>query len=74
MYQNSLDELYEWGRKNNSTFNAEKFMILRYGVNETLKDETMYFTPDMECPIEVFDNVRDLGIQMSSSADFKHHI
>ena len=52
-------------------FNSKKFEILRYG-DKTIKEETMYFSPDDEI-IEEKDNLRDLGIQMNNKADFENH-
>ena len=49
-------------------------MLLRYGNNLNVKNDTIYFTPEMYSIIQEFDNVRDLGIQVSNSGDFKDHI
>ena len=45
--QNNLDTLYRWESDNNMLFNGSKFQILRYGQNELIKEETVYFTPNI---------------------------
>ena len=69
-----MERFYRWGDKNNSVFNEEKFMLLRYGKNAEIKENTMYFTPQMYSVIEKYDNVRDLGIRVSNNAEFHEHI
>ena len=46
--QEDLDTLYKWATKNNMTFIGSKFQLMRYGNNEELKSETIYFTDQME--------------------------
>ena len=48
--------------------------VMRYGNNETIKDDTLYFTENMEYIIERFDKVKDLGIIMNDEANFKDHL
>ena len=38
---------------------------MRYGPNESLKEDTMYFTEEMSEVIEQFDTLRDLGVIVS---------
>ena len=42
--QDELDKLYKWAEDNNMKFNGKKFQVVRYGKDENLKDETLYFT------------------------------
>ena len=49
-------------------------MLLRYGKNTEVKQDTSYFPPEMFSVITEHDHVRDLGIQVSNSADFNYHI
>ena len=52
-----MDKIYEWENKNNMKFNGGKFQDLRYGRNQELKEETVYFTGGMESVIEEVENV-----------------
>ena len=72
--QQNLDQLYIWGDKNNMKFNNTKFLVLRFGPNEKLKEETSYFTEDMANIIEQVNYTRDLGITVSDDAKFDQHI
>ena len=71
--QLDLDAICQWGEDNNMTFNSNKFEWLRYGYNHELKENTSYLYSDGQ-PITVVDNVKDLGITMSSDGTFKNHI
>ena len=72
--QENLDKLYLWEATNKMKFNGSKFQSIRYGQNEDLKNNTMYFTANMEGVIEQFSNLRDLGIILSDDAKFDLHI
>jgi hypothetical protein len=72
--QNNLELLYEWKTANNMKFNGSKFQLMRYGPNEEIKDNTLYFTEDVEDIIERFSSLRDLGIIMSDTGKFDDHI
>ena len=72
--QESMNKLYEWETKNKMKFNGSKFQVLRYGPNEELKNNTMYFTGQMEEVITQFSSLRDLGVIMSDDAKFDCHI
>ena len=56
------------------TFNGSKFQLMRYGKNEELKSETLYFTENMEDVITEFENLKDLGVHMNSSANWSTHV
>ena len=50
--QLDLNKLYDWAKSNNMVFNGTKFQVVRYGNNEQLKEETLYFTKDTSEIIE----------------------
>ena len=60
--QDNLDKIYQWERDNNMKFNGDKFQILRYGRAKEVKEDTCYFTGNMEFIIEEVDSCRDLGV------------
>ena len=55
------------------TFNGEKFLVLRYGKNISLKEDTIYFTGEMKQAIEQVQVCRDLGIIMEDNGKFESH-
>ena len=71
--QCDLNKVYNWATENNMKFNSGKFEILRYGKNEELKMNTLYFSADDDV-IEQKDVLRDLGVQMNDKATFDEHI
>ena len=72
--QNDLIEIGRWSNLTNMIFNCGKFECLKTGFNLELKTKYDYLTPDLELTIENKDNIKDLGIWMSSSGDFSYHI
>ena len=72
--QMNLDLLYLWQEENKMLFNGTKFQLLRYGPNEDLKNDTLYFTDKTENVIERFSSLRDLGMILSDDAKFNAHI
>ena len=72
--QNDLEKLYEWQTENKMKFNGTKFQALRYGPNEEIKNNTLYFTQNMEEIIPRMSSVRDLGVIMSDTGTFEEHI
>ena len=52
-------------------FNGTKFQLLRFGNNEDLKHDTIYFTDKMSNVIEEFETVKDLGVTMNNKATFQ---
>ena len=58
---------------NNAQFNADKFECLRYGPNEAIKSDSTYYS-NVGTEIKAKQTVKDLGVKMSSSADFSDHI
>ena len=71
LMQDDLQAVYQWAEGNNMKFNGKKFEELRYGIQETRS--IPYLQPNGE-PIETVDEVRDLGIVMSSTAVFDSQI
>ena len=55
-------------------FNGAKFQVLRYGPNENIKKNTLYFTNNYEHVIERFTSLRDLGVILSEDGRFDNHI
>ena len=55
-------------------FNGAKFQLLRYGPNENIKNNTLYFTNNYEHVIERFTSLRDLGVILSEDGRFDNHI
>ena len=72
--QNDLRVIGAWSDITNMKFNSGKFECLKTGYNQDLKMEYEYITPDMDHIIESKDNIKDLGIWMSSTGDFSFHI
>ena len=70
--QGDLNVIYDWAEINNMTFNDTKFELLRYGKDETLKLCTSY-TADTGIVISEKCHVKDLGVTMSSNANFSEH-
>ena len=73
MIQNDLHKLYKWADTNNMKFGANKFELLRYGKEQEIKSATTYKSYD-DSNIDDKEQVRDLGIMMSSTATFTLHI
>ena len=51
-------------------FNEGKFVTLRYEKDCYLKEEKVYFTDDINFPIDVLESYMDLAITMSSDTSF----
>ena len=72
--QEDLNKIYDWEKNNNMLFNGGKFLVLRYGSNTELKDNTIYFTSEMQDIIQPVNFCRDLGIIMQDNATFSMQI
>ena len=72
--QVDLDKLYSWAKENNMVFNGSKFQLMRYGIDEDLKNDTTYFTEETTEIIERYENLRDLGVTLSDDASFDDHL
>ena len=55
-------------------FNDSKFVVLRYGKNNSLKEDTSYFMDGMGLIIREKEIHKDLGILMTSNGEFGEHI
>ena len=73
-HQEELNKIYSWETRNNMRFNGGKFLVLRYGRNQEVKENTMYFTSDMVQVIEQVNTCRDLGVIMADDATFTAQI
>ena len=60
--QKDLEKLYTWEIENNMKFNGQKIQVMKYGRNQDIKANTLYFTPDMDQIIEQFSSLRDLEV------------
>ena len=72
--QEDLSKLHKWGQENNMEFNKGKFVVLRYGKNTEIKENTSYFSGDTDEIIEEKESTRDLGVIMQNDAGFEEHI
>ena len=72
--QEDLEQPYSWAKENNMEFNGTKFQLLRFGNNDDLKHDTIYFTDKMSNVIEEFETVKDLGVIMNNKATFTEHL
>ena len=73
-FQDEQNILYSRARKNKMKFNEGKLVALRYEKDSDLKQNTVYFTDDMNFPIDVLQSRKDLGITMSFNTSFGVHI
>ena len=71
--KHDLTMVYEWAKKNNMEFNSEKFELLRYNLSNSPSIEASY-TADNGSPIEEKQELRDLGVTISSDGSFSSHI
>ena len=71
--QSDLQLIYYWTVSNNMELNDIKFELLRYGLNQTIKDVTEYYTPQGKT-ITTKNTVKDLGVLMSDDCRFKQQI
>ena len=72
--QEDLEKLYSWQKENNMKFNGTKFELIRYGGNKSIKENSIYFTPDYDNVIEEKETLRDLGVILSSDMKFSEHV
>ena len=62
-----------WASEDNMKFNGTKFQLMRFGNDEIIKENTIYFTENMSEVIDPFENVKDLGVIMNNKATFSDH-
>ena len=60
--KDNLDKIYKWEQENNMKFNRGKCQVLRYCTNNEIKENTNYFTGNMEEVIEQVNTVKDLAV------------
>ena len=72
--QKELIKLDNWAKVNNMEFNKGKFIALRYGENEALKNETEYFSGEYDEINERKESLRDLGVQLTDDGTFGEQI
>lgn len=72
--QTDLLTLHSWSIKNNCRFNKDKFLVIRGGPNDKLKDDTLYFSGDHDSIIDRVSSCRDLGVTMSEDLSFKEQV
>ena len=72
--QKELIKLDNWAKVNNMEFNKGKFIVLRYGENEALKNETEYFSGEYDEINERKESLRDLGVQLTDDGTFGEQI
>ena len=73
-FQEEMEIYYSWARCNNMDFNSLKFVVLRYGKDQNLKNDTIYFSDEMAAPIDSLHSHKDLGVMMSADGTFSDHI
>ena len=71
--QQDLQAVYRWAEEVNMVFNSDKFEVLRFWPGPAPRPTNSYLDPDGNT-IEVKDNLRDLGVQISSDLTFSTHI
>ena len=74
LLQADLNRIYTGEEQNNMCFTGDKFQLLCYGRNQELKDNTCYFTRNMNKVIEQVSSVRDLGVTLTDATKFEEHI
>ena len=71
--QQDLQSIYNWAQNVNMKFNSDKFECLRFWPDPEKAPSFPYLAPDNQ-PIEVKQDLRDLGVRISSNLTFKIHI
>ena len=71
--QSDLDIVYSWASQVNMHFNNDKFECMRLWPNSSSTPHFDYLGPGGEV-IEVKENIKDLGVHLSSDLTFKVHI
>ena len=71
--QADLQSVYEWAEYVNMSFNGDKFEWIRYTLAPETAPQFQYVSPD-QSSIERKDNLRDLGVILSSDLSFNPHI
>lgn len=72
-FQQDLNTVYTWTEDNNMQLNGDKFECIRYGTIRDLQTDIQYKSSSGS-NIEEKDHLRDLGVTMSNTGQFKEHI
>ena len=67
--QSDLQSVYGWAKEVNMEFNSKKFEWVRYTAKEGTAPDFQYSAPDSS-DIDQKDNLRDLGVRLSSNLSF----
>ena len=67
--QSDLQSVYGWASQVNMMFNSSKFEWIRYAADPDMAPTFQYRGPDLSS-IEKKDNLRDLGVRLSSDLSF----
>ena len=71
--QQDLDHVYSWAEEIGMVFNAGKFELLRFWLDQEAAPDILYMAPDGS-PIEEKDCLRDLGVRVSTDLTFSTQI
>ena len=72
--QDSMEKIYDWEKANNMRFNVSKFKLLQFGKKHDLKTDYNYLGPGLDDMVIQSEDVRDLGVTISSDMSFDKHI
>ena len=72
--QEELDNHLKWQESNHMLFNGSKFQLIRYGNDEDMKNNTLFFTDHTEQIIERCSSLQDLGVILSDNGKFQDQI
>ena len=72
--QEDLFKLHHWGQQNRMVYNGDKFVAIRHGKNSQIKEDTNYFSGEMEEVIGEEESTRDLGVIMQNDGSFSLQI
>ena len=71
--QKDLLTIYEWANSNNMKFNSHKFQYVSFQSKSSATTNNTYLSPSNDI-LQPTNNVKDLGILMSSDCTFEEHI
>ena len=71
--QSDLNTIYRWADANTMAFNSNKFKYVFFTPSESVSHSNVYLCPKMNL-IDKVENIKDLGITMSSNCNFNQHI
>ena len=73
--QSDLNCVYDWAKTNNMVFNSQKFKYLSFFTNVSITSDYVnaYVSPNLYV-IDNVNNLKDLGIIMSSNCSFEQYI